>query len=149
MPNFKKDTRGFRMKRGNLGKASSDMNKKQSPYEFIGMGISRRLRGRSKYSPGRDLRGKYRYGLATNRRGKLKKLRPGSNIDWDHTLGMVKDFFGDIGAKLNLGKLNIKKPELKGGKRLLPTTIAQRRKSEEFLSKNKGGDSGLTKKKYK
>ena len=107
----------FKMKKDNLGKAASALTRRTIP----GAGGKRNLLG----------------GLGT---WSVKGSRLGRGIDLSHAWEGVKDFFGNIASK-------IKKPELKGGKKLLPTTIAQRRKWDTFYNKHKGANPSLNKNK--
>ena len=114
----------FKMKRGNLGKTSSNINKQASAYPLIRMGVSKRIR--KLFGGKRHIPKKGHYDIDRSFFGP---------VDWDHTWGNIKDFFGGAGDKLKglkgkigdlTSNINIKKPELKGGKQLLPTTIAQK-----------------------
>tara|TARA_R110001592_G_C13097668_1_gene743916 strand:+ start:899 stop:1279 length:381 start_codon:yes stop_codon:yes gene_type:complete len=96
----------FKMNRGNLGKQSSTMMKKNSPNQFIRMGISKRVR---KLFGGKRS-GKGGYSIDRGLFGPLD-------------LSGVKDFFGKIGDKFrNRKRLS---SNIDGGRRSLPTEIAR------------------------
>tara|TARA_B100001250_G_scaffold355578_1_gene330159 strand:- start:873 stop:1337 length:465 start_codon:yes stop_codon:yes gene_type:complete len=136
----------FKMNRGNdLGKASSGL-RKSSPNKIIGMGIMKAIRGKDTRLFGNRTKNPGAGGRRGTRRMK------GGGIDWEYTFGRVKDFFGmgnwywnpdwqslKRGSKKGGGRRQVKKS--RGGKKLKPTTIAQRDVYEDFLLGNRPGPS--------